>query len=166
MPKTTHILSSFKYLQLLCWAALAISASAQAQAQVTVQNAWARGTVAAQKASGAFMQITSIKGGRLIAAHSPLAQSVEIHAMSTQDGVMTMRELPKGLELPPAQTVDLKPGGYHFMLFGLKQALKTGQTLPLSLVIEALPQGKAHGKRETLELQIPIKPLNYKSAHD
>ncbi len=154
MQKNRFLISSRHALNLLCAATLWVAASAS-HAQVTVQNAWARGTVAAQKVSGVFMQITSAKGSRVIEAHSPLAERVELHTMSTQDGVMTMRALPNGLELPPAQTVDLKPGGYHFMLFGLKQSLKPGQTLPLNLVLQT-PQGK----RETLVLQVPIKPLN------
>jgi periplasmic copper chaperone A len=153
MQKTNTSKFSFCLSKLLCLAVVGMVSLSHAQ--VTVQNAWVRGTVAAQKASGAFMQITAVKGGRLIAAHSPLAERVEIHAMSTTDDVMTMRELPKGLELPPAQTVDLKPGGYHLMLFGLKQALKPGQSLPLSLVVQT-PQGR----RETLVLQVPIKSLS------
>ena len=58
------------------------------------------------------------------------------------------------LELPAGQAVELKPGGYHVMLMDLKQPLNAGDTVPLSLVIE----GK-DGKRETLQVQAPVRAL-------
>jgi periplasmic copper chaperone A len=125
-----------------------------ALAQTAVTDAWVRGTVPAQKATGAFMQITSTSGGRLLSAASPVAGVVEIHEMKMDGNVMKMAALPKGLELPAGQTVALKPGGYHVMLMELKQALKDGDTVPLSLVVES-----KDGKRETLELKVPVRPL-------
>jgi hypothetical protein len=50
--------------------------------------------------------------------------------------------------------VDLKPGGYHVMLMDLKQELKAGESVPVTLVIEG-----AGGKRESVELKAPVKPL-------
>jgi periplasmic copper chaperone A len=135
--------------------ALAISAlfTWAAQAQTTVKEPWVRGTVATQKASGAFMQITSAGGGKLLAASSPVAGVVEIHEMAMDGNVMKMRAVP-ALDLPAGKAVELKPGGYHVMLMDLKQQLKPGDTVPLTLTIE----GK-DGKRETLEVKAPVKPL-------
>ena len=48
----------------------------------------------------------------------------------------------------------LVPGGYHVMLMDLKQPLSAGDVVPLSLVIE----GK-DGKRETLQVQAPVRAL-------
>ena len=124
-----------------------------AQAQTTVKDPWVRGTVASQKASGAFMHITSTAGGKLVAASSPVAGVVEVHEMAMEGTVMKMRAVP-ALELPAGKTVELKPGGYHVMLMDLKQQLKTGETVPLTLTIE----GK-DGKRETVEVKAPVKPL-------
>ncbi|MFO0121427.1 MAG: copper chaperone PCu(A)C, partial [Inhella sp.] len=67
--------------------------------------------------------------------------------------VMKMRQIP-ALALPAGQAVALKPGGYHLMLIGLKQALKPGDTVPVSLVIE-----RQDGQRETLNLQAPVRAL-------
>ena len=143
-----------KALQAVRWAAaLTALASAGTLAQTTVKDPWVRGTVAEQKASGAFMQITSTGGGRLVSANSPVAGVVEIHEMAMEGNVMKMRAIP-GLELPAGKTVELKPGGYHVMLMDLKQQLKTGETVPLTLVVE----GK-DGKRETLEVKAPVKAL-------
>ena len=40
--------------------------------------------------------------------------------MKMDGNVMRMRELEKGLEIPPGATVELKPGGFHIMFMGLK----------------------------------------------
>jgi periplasmic copper chaperone A len=122
-------------------------------AQTTVKDPWVRGTVPQQQATGAFMQLTSAQGGKLVSANSPVAGIVEIHEMAMDGNVMKMRAIP-GLDLPAGKAVDLKPGGYHVMLMDLKQPLKEGETVPLTLVIE----GK-DGKRETLAVKAPVKAL-------
>jgi hypothetical protein len=136
-------------------AALLALAALPSHAQTTVKDPWVRGTVAQQKATGLFAQITSASGGKLVAASSPVAGLVEIHEMALEGNVMKMRALPAGLDLPAGKTVELKPGGYHVMLMDLKQQLKEGDTVPVTLVIE----GK-DGKKETLEVKAPVRPLN------
>jgi copper(I)-binding protein len=128
--------------------------SVSAWSQTVVKEAWVRGTVAQQKGTGMFAQITSAQGGRLVSARSPVAGVVEIHEMAMEGNVMRMRALANGLELPAGKAVELKPGGYHIMLLDLKQQLKPGDTVPLSLVVA----GK-DGKTETLELKVPVRPL-------
>ena len=130
-----------------------------ALAQTTVKDPWVRGTVAQQKATGAFMQITSKQGGKLVSAASPVAGIVEIHEMKMEGNVMKMAAVP-GLELPAGKTVELKPGGYHVMLMDLKQPLKAGDTVPLTLTVE----GK-DGKKETLELKAPVRALGAAMDH-
>ena len=121
-------------------------------AQTTATDPWVRGTVAQQKASGLFVQLTSAQGGRLVSASSPLASSVEIHEMAMDGNVMTMRALPDGLALPAGKAVALKPGGVHIMLMGLKQALQAGDTVPVTLVIEG-----ADKKRETVAIKALVR---------
>jgi VCBS repeat-containing protein len=128
--------------------------AAAAQAQTTVKDPWVRGTVAQQKATGMFAQITSTAGGKLVSASSPVAGVVEIHEMSMDNNVMKMRAVP-ALDLPAGKAVELKPGGYHVMLLDLKQQLKAGDTVAVTLVVE----GK-DGKRETVEVKAPVKALN------
>lgn len=134
-------------------AASLLALAGTAFAQTTVKDAWVRGTVAQQKASGAFMHITSAKGGKLLEVSSPVAGVAEIHEMAMQGDMMRMRAVP-ALELPAGKAVELKPGGYHLMLMDLKQQLKAGDSVPLKLVIE----GK-DGKRETLEVKAPVRAL-------
>lgn len=136
----------------LMWAAGA------AHAQVTVGDPWVRATVAQQKATGMFAQVTSAQGGKLVAASSPVAAVVEIHEMAMENNVMKMRAVP-GLELPAGKAVDLKPGGYHVMLMGLKQQVKEGEVVPVTLVVE----GK-DGKRESVEVKAPVRALAAQAA--
>lgn len=128
--------------------------AAPAFAQTTVKDAWVRGTVAQQKATGAFFQITHPAGGKLVSATSPAAGVVEIHEMAMDGSTMKMRALPNGLDLPAGQAVELKPGGFHVMLMDLKAPLKAGESVDLSLVVE----GK-DGKKETIAVKAPVKAL-------
>lgn len=104
-------------------------------ADVEVKSAWVRGTVPAQKISGAFMDLTSKGGAALVGASAPVAEAVEVHEMKLEGGVMKMRATSR-LALPAGKAVSLKPGGYHIMLMGLKGQLKTGDTVPITLRIE------------------------------
>jgi len=124
-----------------------------ALAQTTVADPWVRGTVAQQKASGLFATLISATGGKLVAASSPVAGVVEIHEMRMDGDTMRMRAIP-GLDLPAGQAVQLKPGGYHVMLMDLKQPLKAGETVPVTLVIEG-----PGGQRENVQVQAPVRAL-------
>ena len=138
---------------LLAAASVALGLTTAAQAQTTVKDPWARATVAQQKASGAFMQLQSAKGGKLLSASSPVAGVVEIHEMAMDGNVMKMRAVPS-LDLPAGKPVDLKPGGYHVMLMDLKKPLNAGDTIPLTLVVESA------GQRETVEVKAAVRPLS------
>ncbi|TDM08323.1 MAG: hypothetical protein C4K60_02300 [Ideonella sp. MAG2] len=147
--------------KLIALASLAATlAASPAWAQTTVKDAWVRGTVAQQKATGAFMTLTNAQGGKLLSAASPVAGVVEVHEMKMEGNVMKMAAIPS-LELPAGKPVELKPGGYHVMLMDLKQPLKDGDTVPLTLTIE----GK-DGKKETVEVKAPIKALAMPKGHE
>jgi len=147
-----------KISRCLTAAILALCAVAAA-AQTTVKDAWVRGTVAQQRASGAFMQITSAQGGRLVSVQTPVAGMAEVHEMAMDGNVMKMRAVDGGLDLPAGKAVELKPSGYHVMLMDLKQPLKDGESVPLTLVVEA-----RDGKRETLEVKAVVKSLTPPAA--
>ncbi|GAB1577322.1 copper chaperone PCu(A)C [Bordetella petrii] len=83
---------------------------------------------------------------------SDAAGTTEIHEMALQGDVMKMRQI-DGLDLPAGQDVELKPGGYHLMLLELKQQVRVGEQIPISLVLEV------GGKRQTVRLQAPVRPL-------
>ena len=127
--------------------------SIPALAQTAVKDAWVRGTVAQQKSTGMFANLTSPQGGKLMSASSPVAGVVEIHEMSMDGNVMKMRKLP-ALDLPAGKAVELKPSGYHVMLMDLKRALNAGDFIPVTLVIV-----NKDGKKETLEIRAQVRAL-------
>ncbi|QDL53005.1 copper chaperone PCu(A)C [Rhodoferax aquaticus] len=144
-----------KFSRIGCLALLASSLSAPLWAQsVDIQGAWARATVQGQKASGAFMQLTAKDAGRLVRVSSPVAGVAEVHEMSMDGGVMKMRALDKGLELPAGKAVELKPGGYHIMLMDLKLPLLKDTTIPLTLVFK-----DAKGGETSKELKVPVSQV-------
>ena len=120
--------------RLLC-AALACLLSGAAWAQVEVKGAWARPAVAGQSGTGAFMQLRSVEGARVVGAASAAAGVVEIHEMKMDGNVMRMRAMPV-LELPAGKPVELKPGGYHVMMMDLKRVLQPGEKFTVELRIE------------------------------
>jgi len=127
--------------------AVTLLASVAAHAQVTVDKPWVRTTVAQQTTTGAFMTITSVQGGKLVSATSPVAASVEVHEMKMDGNVMKMRPV-EALTLPAGKPVELKAGAYHMMLMGLKAPVKAGDVVPIKLVVE---DGK--GKRQTVDVK-------------
>ncbi len=126
--------------------------SIQAFAQnVTISNPWVRATVQGQKATGAFMTVSSKENAKLVAASSPIASVVEIHEMKVDKDVMKMAALPNGLDLPAGQAVELKPGGFHIMLMDLKMPLSKDTTVPITLTFQ-----DATGKKTQQVVQIPV----------
>jgi periplasmic copper chaperone A len=106
-----------------------------AVAQVKVDKAWARPTVAGQQGGGGFMTMQSPVADKLIGGSTPAAERLELHTMSMEGDVMKMREV-ASIDLPAGQKVDLKPGGLHVMFIGIKEPLKLGSKVPVTLKFE------------------------------
>ena len=134
-------------------AALLLACSALHAQTVEVTGAWVRATVPGQQGTGAFMRITARDGARLVGVSSPVAGVAEVHEMKMDGDIMKMRAVP-ALELPPGQTVQLRPGGYHLMLMELKQPLPKGSTVPLTLRLQ-----DAQGVESRLELTLPVSAV-------
>jgi copper(I)-binding protein len=142
----------------------AVSALAQ---NVTVTDAWARATVQGQKATGAFMKITSKDNAKLIAVSSPVAGVAEVHEMKMEKDVMKMAALPNGLDLPAGKAVELKPGGYHVMLMDLKAPLAKDATVPLTLTLQDAKGVKSNVELKVLVgMQAPGMPSHDHATHD
>ena len=111
------------------------AATETAASIVAITDPWSRETAEGQNAGGAFMTIanTGTAADRLTGGSTPIAGRVEIHTMSMDGGVMRMRQLDEGLEVPVGGEVTLKPGSFHVMLMDLKQPLKAGDKVPLTL---------------------------------
>lgn len=133
---------------------------AVALAEVTVKGSWVRGTTLAQKATGAFMEITSSEDAAVVSASSPVAGVVEIHSMKMENGVMKMRAMPK-LPLPAGEPVKLAPGGNHVMMMDLKRQMKPGESVPITLKVE----GKDKSVK-TIEVKAEVRELAAPASMD
>ncbi len=133
-------------------AALLMSASVYA-GDIQVENAWTRATAPGQDAAGMDLTITSKQAATLVGVSSPAAKTVELHSMTSESGMMKMREV-EAIELPAGKRVNLREGGYHLMLTGLKAPLKGGESVPLTLSIKVGKQGVVK-----VETKAEVKPL-------
>jgi copper(I)-binding protein len=105
---------------------------------LVITQAWSRATPNGAKIAGGYLTIEN-KGAapdRLVGAAGDIAGKVEVHEMSMNNGVMTMRPLDNGLAIEPGKTVKFAPGGYHLMMFDLKGPLKQGDKVPVTLQFE------------------------------
>ena len=151
-----------KLKSLMTAAALAcVALSALAHEAIDVQNAWARATVKGQMATGAFMTLTAKDGAKLVGVTSPVAGVAQVHEMKMEGGVMKMNEVKGGLDLPAGKAVALKPGGYHVMLMDLKQPLKKGEAVPISLRFEGKDK-----TFKTIEIKAQVRELGATQQHE
>ena len=105
---------------------------------LVITQAWSRATPGGAKVAGGYLTIEN-KGStpdRLFGGSADVADKVQIHEMTMNDGVMTMRLLDQGLTIEPGKTVKLAPGGFHLMLLDLKSPLKRGDKVPVTLEFE------------------------------
>ena len=128
----------------------ACAAFAQAPAPVTVQGAWARGTVTGQESTGAYMTLTASEPLTLVGAQTAAAGIVEIHEMKMEGDVMKMRAADT-LPLAAGKPLQLAPGGYHFMLMDLKAPFKPGSSIAMTLRFR-----DAKGAERKQQVSVPV----------
>ena len=126
---------------LLALAALAAMPAAAQEAKVgdlVITQAWSRATPKGSPVAAGYLTIrnTGSTADKLIAAETTAAKVTQVHEMSMEGGVMKMRQMTNGLDIPPGKTVELKPGGYHLMILGLKRPLTQGETARIDLNFE------------------------------
>ncbi|MCP5278484.1 MAG: copper chaperone PCu(A)C [Thiobacillus sp.] len=125
---------------------LTLSASALAD-NVKVDNAWVRATAPGQKVAGGFLDLTADADMKLVGGSSPASSTLELHMMKMDGGVMEMRQIPE-IALPKGKTVSLKPGGLHIMFIDLKQRIREGDKVPVTLTVK-----NAAGKEQQLQVE-------------
>ncbi|MBU6458174.1 MAG: copper chaperone PCu(A)C [Bradyrhizobium sp.] len=155
MRSIVQTLASVLFVALLC------AAPARAQevkaGDLVITQAWTRATPNGAKIGGGYLTIEN-KGStpdRLLGGSTDAAGRVEVHQMTTKDGVMTMRPLGDGLTIDPGKTVKLAPGGYHLMMFDLKNPLKQGDTVPVTLKFEKAGEVKVSLAVQGIGAQAP-----------
>ena len=105
---------------------------------IEIVQPWTRATPPTAESGGGYLVLKNngTTPDRLIAVKSPAADKAEIHEMKMDGNIMRMREVEKGIEIPPGATVELKPGGFHVMFMGLRAPFAKDAKVPLTLVFE------------------------------
>ena len=118
-----------------------VAAPAMAQefkaGDIVVEKPWARATPKGAQVGGGYLTIQN-KGAapdRLTGGTADFA-TVEIHQMSSENGVSQMRQLKDGLSIPAHGSVGLSPGGNHVMFTHLTHPLMKGESVKATLNFE------------------------------
>ena len=119
---------------------------------LTIEDAWARATPHGAKVGAGYLTIrnTGSAADTLVSVAAPVSGKGEIHDMTMTDGVMRMRALPEGIEIPAGGTATLAPGGKHLMFLDLKEPLVAGANLPVTLTFKS---------GASAEVTFPIRPI-------
>lgn len=146
--------------------ALSLFAATTAIADETVQvgdleisGAFTRATLPNQPVGGGYLTITNTgdTDDRLVSGTTSIANALEIHEMTVENDIMTMRALPDGLVIPAGETVTLEPGGYHLMLMGLQEAIVIDSPVRVTLEFE---------NAGAIELDLAVAPAGARTAPD
>ena len=102
---------------------------------LAIHDGWVRVPPKGARTGAAYLTIRNQGAAedRLMGGATSVASTVEVHEMKVEKGVMSMRALESGLALPPGAKTELKPGGYHLMLIGLKGKIAAGDDIALTL---------------------------------
>ena len=126
-------------------------AQTSAAKPIVIEQPWARATPGGARTGAAYMTLINNGpfGDRLLGATTPLADKVQFHKVSEDNGVSRMREVPV-VDLEPGARIIFRPGEMHMMIVGLKQPLVEGQNFQLTLQFE---------KAGNVELTVPIEHI-------
>ena len=151
------------HFSLIIFALCLIGAQAAQAEGLSVQNAYAFATTAAQANGAIFMDIHN--GGAaddaLTSVKTDIARTAEIHIMEMKEGTMVMRPVEK-ITVPANGQAQLAPTGTHVMLMGLTRPLQAGSMFDATLTFE---------KAGNVPVQVHIVPAGDTSrseshAHD
>ncbi len=105
---------------------------------LVIETPWARATPGGAKAGAGYFAVLNAGNAadRILSATTPIADRVELHKTEMDGGVMRMRKIDGGVEVPPGEVVRFKPGGLHLMFIGLNDPIKEGERFPLTVEFE------------------------------
>lgn len=145
-----------------CFAAIALAVGAAAFApalahdysigEIAIGHPWTRATPPGAPTAAGYLTLRNAgsTADRLAGGSSPAAARLEIHMMEVKDGVMTMRPVEGGLEVPAGGSVELKPGGLHLMFISPSAPFKEGERVTATLEFE---------KAGKVEVEFVVAPI-------
>jgi copper(I)-binding protein len=130
---------------------------------VSISDAWVRPTNPGQEVGAAYMTFLSKQDMTLVSIESSVTDSVEIHNMTMENGVMKMRML-ENLALKAGEPYKLAPGGFHLMLFDLKKPMTAGEQVSFTLHFKSNANIKNHKNKnlpdykQTINVMVQAPP--------
>ena len=133
-----------RYLFVLAAAAASLSwtlpavAHDYAAGSLAIAHPWSRKAPPSAPVAGGYVSITNngTEPDRLVGGSSPVAERIEMHVSTLEDGVARMRPAVDGIEIAPGETVELKPGGTHIMFIKPSGLPDEGKKFPATLEFE------------------------------
>ncbi|MCF3628586.1 MAG: copper chaperone PCu(A)C [Gammaproteobacteria bacterium] len=129
-------LSLLAFIAAFTLLAQAGGASAE-DASIVIEKPWARASILQSRPGAAYLTIrnTGTKPDQLLKVTSPAAGMVMIHESSVSEGVAQMQGRDE-VTIAPGAEVIFRPGGLHLMLMNLREKLRKGEELILTLEFE------------------------------
>ena len=120
-------------------------------ADIEIEGAYARASIPNVPNSAAFFVIknNSDKDIAITSANSDIAEKNELHTHIKENKMMKMIKIEK-LVVPAKSSLELKSGGDHVMLIGLKKELKAGDEISLEL---------SFSDGDKKKIKVPVKDL-------
>ena len=128
-----------------------LSIAAVFGADIEIEGAYARASIPNAPNSAAFFVIknNSDKDIAITSANSDIAEKNELHTHIKENKMMKMIKIEK-LVVPAKSSLELKSGGDHVMLIGLKKELKAGDEISLEL---------SFSDGDKKKIKVPVKDL-------
>ncbi|MDD7742429.1 MAG: copper chaperone PCu(A)C [Campylobacteraceae bacterium] len=128
-----------------------LSIAAVFGADIEIERAYARASIPNVPNSAAFFVIknNSDKDIAITSANSDIAKKNELHTHIKENKMMKMMKIEK-LVVPAKSSLELKSGGDHVMLMGLKKELKVGDEINLEL---------SFSDGDKKKIKVPVKDL-------
>ncbi|MGF7006150.1 copper chaperone PCu(A)C [Aminobacter sp. BE322] len=107
--------------------------------QLEIDHPWSRATPPGARVAGGYLVVKNegSEADRLVSIRSDISEKAEVHEMSVgADGVMKMRQITDGVEIPAGGEVAFKSGSYHIMFIGLKAPVKEAEKFSATLTFE------------------------------
>lgn len=112
--------------------ACALLAACGQSEPVSVHDPWANATPVGASVAAVYMDLTVADADTLVSASTTVADHIEMHSSSEENGMMKMRPL-ASVELKAGQSFSFEQGGAHLMLIDLRQPLVAGMRFPMTL---------------------------------
>lgn len=140
---------------MLACALLAACGQSQPRGADLVGPPWANATPVGAEVAAVYLKLTAAEADTLMSVATPIADRIEMHSSSEENGMMKMRPM-QWVPLEAGKVFSFEPGGAHLMLIGLRQPLVAGMQFPITLQFD---------RSGTLSTQVQVIELGATLSH-